>query len=315
MGQLFSKRKNKKNKKYKQLDFADQKQIANPSKPIIIEDRFETWAALQQGLREAGLESSELIFAVDVTKSNTWNGNKCYDGKSLHHPFPGSDVKQQYQAVKVVNPYTFVMNAVAKTLAAFDDDQQIPAYYFGDSVTNEKSVASFFMKDGAGHGIESVIDAYSQVMPHLQFSGGTSFAPAIEKAMEIVRSTGKYHILVILTDGQVDNMERERKAVAKASELPLSICILGIGDSMFENMHELDNGDYGRKFDNLQFVDVKQVLGPKWCQRIHEPLAEREALDLATAVLMEIPEQFKAIKKLNLLQHGAGEEPGIATYQ
>ena len=38
----------------------------------------------QAALREAGLESCELIVAVDFTKSNTWTGTKSYGGHSLH---------------------------------------------------------------------------------------------------------------------------------------------------------------------------------------------------------------------------------------
>ena len=32
----------------------------------------------------------------------------------------------------VLNPYEQAMSIIAKTLCAFDDDQQIPAYGFGD---------------------------------------------------------------------------------------------------------------------------------------------------------------------------------------
>ena len=40
---------------------------------------------LLSGLREAGLESSELIIGIDFTKSNIYNGQESFNSKSLHY--------------------------------------------------------------------------------------------------------------------------------------------------------------------------------------------------------------------------------------
>ena len=37
------------------------------------------------GLRDAGLESSELIIGIDFTKSNIYNGTESFNAKSLHY--------------------------------------------------------------------------------------------------------------------------------------------------------------------------------------------------------------------------------------
>lgn len=48
--------------------------------------------------------------------------------------------------------------------------------------------------------------------------------------MKIVKAKGCYHLLFILTDGQVVDEADSRKAIVAASHLPLSIVIIGVGD-------------------------------------------------------------------------------------
>ena len=42
---------------------------------------------------------------------------------------------------------------------------------------------------------------YREIVPTLTLSGPTSFAPAIHKALELVKETNEYHILIIIADG------------------------------------------------------------------------------------------------------------------
>ncbi len=48
-----------------------------------------------------------------------------------------------------------------------------------------------------------VLDRYTEITPHVQLAGPTSFAPIIYEAISIVRQSKEYHILVIVADGQV----------------------------------------------------------------------------------------------------------------
>lgn len=49
-----------------------------------------------------------------------------------------------------------------------------------------------------------------------------------------------YNILLILTDGVIDDMEKSIDLCVEGSELPLSVIIVGVGSANFDNMEKLD---------------------------------------------------------------------------
>jgi copine 5/8/9 len=51
----------------------------------------------------------------------------------------------------------------------------------------------------------------------------------------------KYGILLILTDGVINDFEFTKQAIIEASHFPLSIIIIGIGAANFDDMHDLDS--------------------------------------------------------------------------
>ena len=146
----------------------------------VIYDKYETYDEVAAALRSAGLESSNLVMAVDFTKSNQWTGAKSFNGLCLHElqKSPGG-----------TNPYQRVIEIVGRTLAPFDDDNLIPAFGFGDLTTGDRAVFPF-LPSRPCRGFEEVIQRYRVITPQLQLSGPTNFAPAIEATMQIVRETG-----------------------------------------------------------------------------------------------------------------------------
>jgi hypothetical protein len=50
-----------------------------------------------------------------------------------------------------------------------------------------------------------------------------------------------YSILLILTDGEIHDMEQTKDLLVRASQLPLSVIIIGVGNEDFESMIELDS--------------------------------------------------------------------------
>ncbi|KAG6971294.1 hypothetical protein JG688_00004479 [Phytophthora aleatoria] len=242
----------------------------------MIPDQFTSLPQVTQALRSSGLESCNLIIGIDCTKSNEWSGKRTFGGRSLH------DIDDP----SAHNPYEDVIETIGRTLRDFDEDNIIPVYGFGDELTCDRAVFTFAGQGQAGFPLENIRSHYREVVRNVVMAGPTSFAPIINEAINIVNRTGDYHILVIIADGQVTrsvdipphavskNEKETIDAITYASNFPLSIVMVGVGDGPWESMIYFDNYLVHRKFDNFQFA------------------------------LMEIPDQYRTIKAMNYLDRG-----------
>merc|ERR1719272_1274421 len=192
---------------------------AKPKGFQMIPDRYTSYSQVTQALRQAGLESSQLVVGIDLTKSNKWTGAKTFGGRCLHDLDP-----------KRPNPYKQVLKIIAATLADFDDDGLIPAYGFGDSRTKSSRTFSFNEDDTPCMGLEDVIQRYERIVATASLSGPTNFAPIIRQATELVRRTQEYHILLLIADGQVDEVSDTVAAIVEASQYALSVVMVGVGE-------------------------------------------------------------------------------------
>ncbi|KAM5207440.1 copine-7 isoform 1-T1 [Hipposideros larvatus] len=166
-------------------------------------------------------------------------------------------------------------------------------------------------------GIQGVVEAYQNCLPRVQLYGPTNVAPIISKvarmaaAEERTAEASQYYILLILTDGVVTDMADTREAIVRASHLPMSVIIVGVGNADFTDMQTLD-GDAGvlcsprgepAARDIVQFVPFRELKNAS-------PAA------LAKCVLAEVPKQLveyyshKELPPRGLSAHARDGGPG-----
>lgn len=246
-----------------------------------IEDHFSSFSEVSKACAKAGLESCGLIIGVDFTASNEWQGRKTFSGNCLHK-IVGS---------RIFNPYQKVIHIMGNTLEPFDADGCIPAFGFGDSRTTDESVFPFNPDGSPCKGFSEVLERYNNIATTVQLSGPTNFAPLLYKAIEIVKYEKHYHILLIIADGQINEEDETIDAIVEASNFPISIIVIGVGDGPWDTMEDFDNLLPKRKFDNFQFVNYHRVITK----------SRKPETIFALHAMMEIPDQYKAIKAMGYL--------------
>uniref|UniRef100_I3N174 Copine 7 n=1 Tax=Ictidomys tridecemlineatus TaxID=43179 RepID=I3N174_ICTTR len=177
--------------------------------------------------------------AIDFTASNGDPRNSC----SLHHLDP-----------RQPNEYLRALVAVGEVCQDYDSDKRFSALGFGARIPPKYEVShdfaiNFNPEDDECEGIQGVVEAYRNCLPQVQLYGPTNVAPIISKvarmaaAEERTGEASQYYILLILTDGVVTDMADTREAIVRASHLPMSIIIVGVGNADFTDMQTLDGED------------------------------------------------------------------------
>ncbi|KAI6242130.1 VWFA domain-containing protein [Aphelenchoides fujianensis] len=255
---------------------------------------------LSAAMRKAGLETTNLIFGVDYTASNKYQGEHSFDGRSLHF----------VEDPTVENPYQQVIKIMGRSLAPFINEATgIPVYGFGDNESGDWGVFPLNGTDGICRDLSDVLKrvlfvlfvndrsiacrVYNEVTPTIALGGPTNFAPLIFQAIQLCQRNQDYHILIITCDGQVTNERATRKAIVQACQFPLSIIVVGVGDGPWEMMRVFDESLPKRPWDNFHFVTFSDII-----RSPQDPAGE---LAFAIQTLLEVPDQYHHIVRMGLV--------------
>ena len=223
------------------------------------------------------------VFAVDMSSTN---GNP-RDPKSL-----------QFNSRTTPNEYVVALREVGRVLAQYDTDNKFPAYGFSACLPPQFHYMSYcFALSGSAeqpecNGIEGVIQSYYKSLDHVAPHQPCHLHPVIQ---HVVQQTSKkdaanfhtsYTVLLLITDGDYHDQKKVADTICAAADLPLSIVIVGIGNSEFPLLDELDGDDI--RLCNSEGVpasrDIVQVV--HFHKHRHSPAA------LARETLAEIPSQL-----------------------
>lgn len=143
-------------------------------------------------------------------------------------------------------------------------------------------------------GVHGIMSAYASALHNVSLAGPTLFGPVINRAAQIASHSlsynhTKYFVVLIITDGVITDLQETKDAIVKASDLPLSILIVGVGGADFKEMEILD-ADKGQRLESLtgrvatrdivQFVPMREV--------------QRGQISIVQSLLEELPGQFLA---------------------
>ncbi|KAE9459080.1 hypothetical protein C3L33_09016, partial [Rhododendron williamsianum] len=81
--------------------------------------------------------------------------------------------------------------------------------------------------------------SYASALHNVTLAGPTLFGQVINTVVEIASrsisyNSSKYFVLLIITDGVVTDLQETMDALARASDLPLSVLIVGVGGADFK---------------------------------------------------------------------------------
>uniref|UniRef100_A0A665VVH7 Copine-3 n=1 Tax=Echeneis naucrates TaxID=173247 RepID=A0A665VVH7_ECHNA len=218
---------------------------------------------------------------------------------------PRSPQSLHYISPQGVNEYLSAIWSVGNVIQDYDSDKMFPAFGFGAQIPPTWQVSHEFplnfnpSNPFCAGVLKGVVEAYRVCLPQVKLYGPTNFSPIINHvacfAQQALQQTSasQYFVLLIITDGVITDMDDTRNAIVKASRLPMSIIIIGVGGADFTAMEFLD-GDDGRlrsqtgeaaMRDIVQFVPFRQFQN-----------APSQAL--AQSVLAELPQQVSSFFSL-----------------
>lgn len=192
-----------------------------------------------------------------------------------------------------------MINTVGNILQFYNTNKQINLYGFGGAVPPYSQRASHcFALNGdifnpRVNGLEEVVQAYQNALKNVALYGPTHFSDILRQVNSIAESeqvsqyNQKFEILLLITDGIINDMAKTIDEIVRGSALPLAIIIVGVGDADFSNMDVLDGDDEAlystalRKYmeaDIVQFVPFNEFK--------HNPHL------LAKETLAEVPTQL-----------------------
>ena len=141
-------------------------------------------------------------------------------------------------------------------MSFYDYDQLFHVYGFGPTINNNNNQVTSKIfninseKDQDIYTIDNVINDYRKSLNNISLTGPTLINPIIKKEIDRIKKENNllmYHVLMILTYGKIYDLGQIISTINTESSLPLSLVIIGIGNSEFKDIiHSLKSNSTKR---------------------------------------------------------------------
>lgn len=229
----------------------------------------------------AGLDI-DLFVAIDFTSSN---GDARIPG-TLHYFKDGMS-----------NDYMDAIESIGSEVEKYSKSKEFPVWGFGakfpsDEISDatELPVHHIFQCGCAqpAAGTQGVLKAYRSVLREMNFymSGPTEMIPVMKAALSRAKKTHndpaiqlKYNVLLILTDGVVNDLNSTKSLILKYRHFPISFVVVGIGRADFTEMNGWNDQqpDLRGRFTFVEFRTLQfdpAALSGKALKRLPEDVVD-----------------------------------------
>ena len=273
----------------KGLTFFETRDFEGEKTAKVIVEKFETVRQydLMDYLQD-GLEINNII-CIDFSSSN----GDPNDNSSLHR-------------MTGISSYEKAIDSIAPALFKYDSDKKIPTFGFGAKFpTLDKAdpdgQKNFFKLIGRGSSSKVPMDTmtlksfYKSAFSFVKGSEPSLICPTIKGVVDFVEANMKnprsnqlnYTVVVVFTDGEIDDIKEACHHLVRASKLPISFVFVGIGKGNFKMMEYLDNDNGKKMIDNNDNYAVRDMV-----QFIKFTLVEDSPAEAVNKALFELPYQI-----------------------
>ncbi|KAI9912444.1 hypothetical protein PsorP6_006532 [Peronosclerospora sorghi] len=219
-------------------------------------------------LTESNLFNSMSKKGVYVTLMTQWKGKETFEGRSLQYIDPTGRVP--------IRESSRPSRACLNYLTTITDSS---VWLRWPSRSTRRRSLLFFVPGGRECDLDEILQQYFALASSVDLTAPASFVPVIYEAIQRVQVQSRYHILVLVTNGHVEEPAVARQAIVKASAYPfctgsiqcavrsteksgrqtrrlvlvlvllVAIIMIGVGDGPWTLMQEFDNKVPERLFD------------------------------------------------------------------
>ena len=208
-----------------------------------------------------------LSVAIDFSINNKVATNPC----SLHFSIDGKESN--------ANQYLLAIKSAVTVMQYYNSTKRISAYGFGAKVVSAHNTSNCFALTGdifnpEVDGISGLIDAYQKTLAQVQLSSPANLSGMIDSAMKIAEGSQvnetnqKYHVLVVLTNGEIEDIKETINSTVRSSLQPMSIIIVVLNRENYVNIKALESSAESPLYstelndfaDNVQIVEFDDFV-------------------------------------------------------